>query len=72
MVNLAVRKSEGTWFFMGNWWSWPNEYYRWDLILSFLVSLLNERAVACPHPNEFLEKDLRERGTWICADVKWR
>ena len=69
-LNLAVRRSEGTWFFAGNWWSWPNEYYRWNLILSFLASLLNERAIACPHPNEFLEKDLREKGAWICADVE--
>ena len=69
-LNLAVRRSEGIWFFAGNWWSWPIEYYRWNLILSFLASLLNEQAIACPHPSEFLEKDLREKGTWICADVE--
>ena len=65
MVNLAVRKTENSWYFAGNWWSWPNEYYRWNLILAFLASLLNEQAIACPHPNGFLEK-----GTWIWADVE--
>ena len=69
-LSLAVRKTEGSWFSAGNWWSWPNEYYRWNLILGFLALLLNERAINCPHPNEFLEKGLREKGTWICADVE--
>ena len=69
-LNLAVRKTEGSWFFAGNWWSWPNEYYRWNLILGFLALLLNEQAIACPHPNGFLEKGLRDKGTWICADVE--
>lgn len=69
-LNLCVRKTEDTWYFAGNWWSWPNEYYRWNLILGFLAFLLNEQAIACPHPNGFMEKGLRQKGTWICADVE--
>jgi len=69
-LNLAVRKTEDSWFFAGNWWSWPNEYYRWNLILGFLAFSLNERGITCPHPNGFLEKALRQKGTWICADVE--
>ena len=69
-LNLVIRRTEDNWYFAGNWWTWPNEYYKWNTILGFLVSLLNERNIACPHPNGFLEKGLRTNGKWICADVE--
>ena len=69
-LDLVVRRTEDTWFFAENWWTWPNEYYMWNIILGFMASLLNERNIACPHPNGFIENGLREKGNWICADVE--
>lgn len=69
-LNLFVRRNKDTWSFAGNRWSWPYEGYKWNIILGFLVSSLNERNIACPHPNEFLEQGLRENGKWTCADVE--
>jgi len=42
-LNVLHAQSSLTWFFAGNWWTWPNEYYRRKIILGFLASLLNER-----------------------------
>lgn len=68
LLNLVVRRTEDTWIFAGNSWTWPDEYYKWNLILGFLASLLNELGIACPHPSGF--QGLRENGKWICADVE--
>lgn len=67
-LDLVVRRADDAWIFAGNWWTWPNDYYKWNQILGFLASLLNSRGVACPHPNGF--HGLRSDGRWICADVE--
>jgi len=35
-----------------------------------LAHHLNETGVACPHPDAYVECELRSGGKWYCADVE--
>ena len=46
---------------------WPIEYGKWINILRYFTHKLPAN---CPHPSAFVEKGLREKGKWTCADVE--
>ena len=46
---------------------WPSEYGKWINILRYFAHNLPAN---CPHPPAFVEKGLREKGKWTCADVE--
>ena len=60
----------------GSGWSlsrnrmWHREYEKWLRILTKMVSLINDKGVFCPHPQKFLEAELRTEGIWSSADVE--
>ena len=51
---------------------WPNEYAKWINILRFFAGLANapETGQACPHPSAFVDRRLRKKGKWGCADIE--
>lgn len=51
---------------------WPEEYSTWIKILRAFTVLANshDTGQACPHPIQFVERGLREKGKWACADVE--
>lgn len=49
-----------------NRFDWLVEYLKWNNILGFLASWLNEQGIVCPHPDGLV----REQGKWVCADVQ--
>lgn len=51
--------------------TWPSEYGTWINILRYFANTLNSPHLPdCPHPPAFVEKGLREKGKWTCADVE--
>lgn len=46
---------------------WPSEYSKWINILRYFASKLENN---CPHPQKFIDKGLRKKGVWECADVE--
>jgi hypothetical protein len=51
---------------------WPEEYSTWIKILRFFTVLANspETGQVCPHTTQFVERELREKGKWACADIE--
>jgi hypothetical protein len=49
---------------------WPSEYIAWIQILHFIAQLCNSSEPKCPHPEEYINLGLREKGIWIAADVE--
>ena len=71
-LSLTVTE-EGGRFYISRWQAkWPSDYSRWINILRFFASLLNSSDTRqfCPHPISFVEKKLRIKGIWVCADIE--
>ena len=49
---------------------WYPGYDRWVNILRYLALRLHEESICCPHPQQFVDNDLRDAGVWTCADVE--
>ena len=47
--------------------NWPSGYEKWLDILNIICTILPAN---CPHPPAFVEKGLRQKGVWTCADVE--
>lgn len=71
-LSLKVTK-EGGRFYISRWQTkWPSDYSKWINILRFFARLLNNHDTRqfCPHPVDFVEKRLRTKGKWACADIE--
>ena len=64
---LRTRNDGYGWYISKAQSSWPSEYGTWINILRYFAHRLPAN---CPHPPAFVEKGLREKGKWTCADVE--
>jgi len=48
---------------------WPSEYDTWLEILHYAAHMCNGNRYECPHPDEYIDLGLREKGVWTVADV---
>ena len=69
-LSLEVKNYGYGWFIPESQSSWPGEYNTWIEILHHIASLCNTRGHKCPHPDEYIDNGLREKGIWIVADVE--
>ena len=51
---------------------WPDDYSKWINILRFFANIANnpETGQFCPHPPTFIDRKLRSKGKWGCADIE--
>ena len=66
-ISLQVRNYGYGPVFPSDQKSWPSAYGVWIDILRYFVLKL---PASCPHPQRFIDEDLRESGKWTCADVE--
>lgn len=52
----------GRWFISKTQSGWPREYFRWLDLLNEMKDSLNSQGAACPHPDTFISRGLREKG----------
>jgi len=69
-LDLKARDDGYGWYIPKAQGTWPGEYATWIDILRFLAAHLNEQGTECPHPPAFVDRGLRTRGVWYCADVE--
>jgi hypothetical protein len=50
--------------------NWPEEYGTWVAILNQMADYLNRNQIACKHPEQYYHENLREKDTWLPADVE--
>jgi hypothetical protein len=55
------------WYIPANQSGWPNQYATWINILRYFANQLPNN---CPHPENFVDRNLRVGGAWACADVE--
>jgi hypothetical protein len=70
LLNLDARKSGDRWLIPPGQDGWPEEYGTWIAVLNYLAEQLNKTGKSCPHPRLYYEKELREKGVWLPADVE--
>lgn len=68
-LTIRAQKSGSGWAVNRNR-MWHMEYEKWLQILAKMVSLINDKEVFCPHPQNFLDAGLRTDRIWISADVE--
>lgn len=68
-LTFRTKKSRNGWAVFRDR-TWHLEYQKWLMILSKMVSLVNDKGLFCPHPQPFLDTGLRTEGIWIVADVE--
>jgi len=66
-LGLRARDDGYGWYIPKAQSAWPSDYGLWLAILHYLASNLK---ISCPHPHAFIEKRLRRKGRWACADVE--
>jgi hypothetical protein len=73
-LSLRVKNYNYGWHIPENQTSWPGEYNTWIEILHYMADLCNTSGHKCPHPDEYvaidLREKLREKGIWIVADIE--
>jgi len=69
-LSLRVRKFGERWHIPERQTSWPGEYSTWIEILHHMAHICNTSGHKCPHPQEYIDFGLRERGIWIAADIE--
>jgi hypothetical protein len=70
LLDLDAAKSGDRWLISPDQPGWPGEYGTWVGILNYLAGRLNRDGVPCPHPENYYEEGLREKGIWFPADVE--
>ena len=69
-LDLEVTNQGYGWYINKHQSNWPNAYYNWLQILDEIKRELNQAGIECPHPNSFIDSNLRYRGVWTSADVE--
>ncbi len=69
-LSLNVKTFGYGWYIPEYQASWPGEFDTWISILHHIADLCNSRGHECPHPDEYIRAGLRQKGTWIAADVE--
>lgn len=67
---LTVKNYGYGWYIPEHQPSWPSEYNTWIQILHHMAHLCNTYGHKCPHPEKYVVLGLREKGTWIAADIE--
>ena len=69
-LSLEVKNYGYGWYIPEYQTSWPSEYDTWIEILHYVTRLCNGGGYECPHPDEYVDLGLRDKGIWIVADVE--
>jgi hypothetical protein len=70
LLNLEVKRSGNRWAIESRQAGWPHEYGTWTEILGEIAKTLNQSGISCPHPEQYYEEGMREKGVWLPADVE--
>lgn len=67
-LTLSTKESaKNRWYISEAQPGWPSEYSKWINILRYFADKLENN---CPHPPQFVDSGLRNKGIWECADVE--
>ena len=69
-LSLEVKNYGYGWYIPEYQTLWPSEYDTWIEILHYVTRLCNGGGYECPHPDEYVDLGLRDKGIWIVADVE--
>ncbi len=70
LLDLKVKRSGNRWAIESRQAGWPREYGTWTEILGEIANTLNKSGILCPHPEQYYESGMREKGVWLPADVE--
>jgi hypothetical protein len=70
LLDLKVIPVGTSWAVFSNQPRWPDEFGTWTHALNDIARTLNEEQIGCPHPKQYIQAGLREKGTWLPADVE--
>jgi hypothetical protein len=70
LIDLKVTRVGSSWAVFSNQPGWPDGYGTWTEALNQIADNLNKQRVKCPHPKQYVQAGLREKGVWLPADVE--
>ena len=70
LLDLEAYDTGRKWFIKYPQPAWPDEYSKFIFILRYMVRILNQQEIRCPHPQILYDHGLRTPGRWECADVE--
>lgn len=70
LLDLKATRIGASWAVFSSQPGWPDQFRPWTNALNYLADSLNHDKVRCPHPTDFIQAGLRQKGTWLPADVE--